>query len=280
MSEYTDKSAFLSFMYGTAVGRVLLKIVTAPAISVIGGKYMDSSISRIHIRSFAKKNGIDLTQCERTDFHSFNDFFTRKLKSDLRPIDMSEDAFISPCDGRLSVFHINDNSTFDIKGSNYSVSDLLGGDELSRKYDYGVCLVFRLCVNDYHRYCYCASGTKGDNVHIKGVLHTVRPIALRAYPVFVQNTREYTTIESDRFGSVTQIEVGALMIGRISNHDGSGECKKGNEKGMFLYGGSSIIVLLEKDRSSFPKEWFEQSLNGEEIRVKYGQTLFKATPSL
>lgn len=280
MSEYTDKSAFLSFMYGTAVGRVLLKIITAPAISVIGGKYMDSSISKIHIRGFAKKNGIDLTLCEKTDFRSFNDFFTRKLKNGLRPIDMSESAFISPCDGQLSVFHINRNSAFDIKGSNYSVSDLLGGDKLSRKYDDGVCLVFRLCVNDYHRYCYCASGTKGENIHIEGVLHTVRPIALRAYPVFVQNTREYTTIESNRFGSVTQIEVGALMIGRISNHDGAGECKKGDEKGMFLYGGSSIIVLLEKDRVNFPNEWFERSLHGDEIHVKYGQTLYKSELSI
>lgn len=270
MAEYTDDSKVLTFLYKTVPGRVLLKALTAPFLSRMAGRYLDTKHSARLISSFAAKNEIDLTLAKKKEFDSFNDFFTRQLKDGLRPVDMAEDAFVSPCDGRLSVYPIEEASTFRVKGSSYTVSDFLGGDPIWEKYRGGQCLILRLCVNDYHRYHYFASGVKEENHFIPGILHTVRPIALENFPVFVQNSREYTTVHTDRFGDVTQVEVGAIFIGRIRNHHGAGPVKKGEEKGMFLYGGSTIVLLLEKDRVQLLPQY---PADGEERQVKCGSTL-------
>ena len=192
MAKQPDRSPALSFLYRTAAGRFLLKGLTAPPVSRLAGRYLDSHLSRIHIAGFVRRYGMDLTGCEKQSFSSFNDFFTRRLRPDQRPIDLDPAAFISPCDGQLSVFHLNSSRMFQIKGSRYSLPDLLGGQENATRYANGLCLVFRLCVDDYHRYCYIDWGVKGENHFLPGILHTVRPIALASCPVFIQNSREYT----------------------------------------------------------------------------------------
>ena len=247
MEKIKENSGILKFLYNTVPGRMVLKLLTSPTISKIGGAYMASKISKIHIKGFIKSNEIDMSQYEKTEYKCFNECFTRKILKDNRPVDMEANALISPCDGRLSAYRISEDSDFYIKQSYYSVKDLIKDSKKAPDYNGGVCLVFRLCVDDYHRYGHIDNGTIIENKYIKGKLHTVRPIALNRYPVFVQNSREYSIIETENFGTVAQIEVGALMIGKIKNHQTSGNVKKGEEKGMFLYGGSTIVVLLEKD---------------------------------
>ena len=81
--------------------------------------------------------------------------------------------------------------------------------------------MFRLTVEDYHRYFYIDGGSKGENVFIEGRLHTVQPIALEHRRVFTENCREYTVLHTENFGDVTQVEVGAMMVGRIVNNQGA-----------------------------------------------------------
>lgn len=188
---------------------------------------------------------------------------------------MAADALISPCDGRLSAYRISENSDFYIKHSYYSVKDLIKDSKKAPNYNGGTCLVFRLCVDDYHRYGNIDDGNIIENRYIKGKLHTVRPIALNRYPVFVQNSREYSIIETENFGTIAQIEVGALMIGKIKNHQKAGVVKKGKEKGMFLYGGSTIVVLLEKDVAEIEELYFENTKKDIETKVKYGSKIGK-----
>ena len=273
MAKQPDRSPALSFLYRTAAGRFLLKGLTAPPVSRLAGRYLDSHLSRIHIAGFVRRYGMDLTGCEKQSFSSFNDFFTRRLRPDQRPIDLDPAAFISPCDGQLSVFHLNSSRMFQIKGSRYSLPDLLGGQENATRYANGLCLVFRLCVDDYHRYCYIDWGVKGENHFLPGILHTVRPIALASCPVFIQNSREYTVLETEHFGAVTQVEVGALLVGRIQNHHGPVPFQKGQEKGLFLFGGSTILLLLEPHRVALLPELLTQCQGGREIPVRQGQTL-------
>lgn len=268
-----EKSGILKFLYNTVPGRMVLKVITSPTISKIGGAYMDSGISKIHIKGFIKNNGIDMSQYEKAEYKCFNECFTRKIIKEKRPIDMGKNAFISPCDGRFSAYRISENSDFYIKQSYYSIKDLIKDSEKAPDYNGGMCLVFRLCVDDYHRYGYIDNGTITENKYIKGKLHTVRPIALNRYPVFVQNSREYTIIETENFGTIAQIEVGALMIGKIKNHQSGGRVKKGEEKGMFLYGGSTIVLLLEKDTVDISKTYFENTSNDIETKVKYGEQI-------
>lgn len=121
---------------------------------------------------------------------------------------------------------------------------------LAAEFDGGLCLVFRLCVDNYHRYHYFDDGSKGRNVFIPGRLHTVRPIALRNLPAFVENSREYTVMDTVNFGRAIQMEVGAMLVGKIANNHEEHEFKRGEEKGCFLYGGSTVILLLKRNPDS------------------------------
>lgn len=268
-----EETKILKFLYHTAPGRLVLKVLTAPLLSKIAGAYMDSGLSKMHINGFIKKAGIDLSEYEKEKYHCFNDCFTRKIKPENRPVCVDTDKIISPCDGKLSAYRISENADFYIKKSHYTIKDLIKGSKKAPDYNGGICLIFRLCVDNYHRYGYVDDGIITENKYIPGKLHTVRPIAVNRYPVFIQNAREYTVIKTKNFGMVTQIEVGAMMIGKIKNHQKSGAVVKGAEKGMFLYGGSTIVVLIERDAAKIAKRYFENTENDIETDVKYGQKL-------
>ena len=266
----------LKFLYCTVLGRIFLKLLTARFISKAAGCFLNSRLSKPLIKKFIKNNGITGEEYRLDSLTCFNDCFVRRLQDGARVIDYAPSSFISPCDGLLSAYKIADDTVLPIKQSSYTIQSLLKNPELCEKYRDGVCLVFRLCVDNYHRYCYLDNAVKGENIFIKGRLHTVRPIALEKRPVFSENCREYTVMQTENFGAVTQIEVGAMLVGRIKNLHGEGKCVRGEEKGMFLYGGSTIVLLLEKDKVAFPEELFEITQQNCEIPVKMGQKLAQA----
>jgi len=268
-----EKRGALGFLYETAFGRFILRLLTARWISKLCGAFLNSRLSNPLIKKFVKSNNIDLSEYHSDGFRCFNDCFCRKIKAELRPIDSDPTHLIAPCDGLLSVYPINGDTVLPIKQSKYTIPSLLMDDELAAKYRDGLCLVFRLCVNHYHRYGYIDSGKKGENTFIKGRLHTVRPIALENYPVFCENCREWTALETDNFGTVTQIEVGAMLVGKIKNHHGEHSFSRGEEKGMFLYGGSTVVVLLEKGAATIDKKFIEATEKGEESPVMFGQCI-------
>ncbi len=263
----------LKFLYQTCVGRMLLKVLTRPQISVICGRFLDSPFSKVLIPSFIKKNNIDLREYENCTYKSFNECFSRKILLQCRKINMDSKAFIAPCDGLLSTYRIKDDLVIPVKQSAYRISDLLRDKELAKKYSGGTCLVFRLCVNHYHRYCYLDNGSKGVNRFLPGILHTVRPIALREVPVFTENSREYTCLHTDNFGEVVQVEVGAMLVGKIHNNHQQANITKGEEKGYFLYGGSTIIVLTEPGKVKFSENLYEATRRNKEIPVKQGKKI-------
>ena len=264
----------LHFLYHTAIGRLLLKPLTAPQLSKLAGAFLNTGVSQILIPGFVKKNGIDLSEYESDHFQCFNDCFSRQIKPGRRPICLKAEALIAPCDGLLSVYPIQKGSVFPVKQSFYTIDDLLHQDSYAKEFEGGICLIFRLCVNHYHRYCYPDDARKGKNTFIPGRLHTVRPVALAARPVFIQNSREYTLLQTQNFGEVLQMEVGAMLVGKIKNYEsGEATVKRGQEKGMFLYGGSTIILLLQKDHVRLRKEIEEASAQGREFPVKMGEQI-------
>lgn len=267
------ESRALRFLYHTRAGRLVLRPLTSRGVSRAAGWFLDTRFSKPMIKRFVRKNDIDLADFESDNFRCFNDCFCRKIKEGRRPINEDAGVLISPCDGLLSAYRISGDTVLAIKQSRYTVSSLLCDDALAARYRDGVCLVFRLCVNHYHRYCYPADGEKGENIFIRGKLHTVRPIALEASPVFCENCREYTVIDTDDFGLITQIEVGALLVGKIANLHGARRVLRGEEKGMFLYGGSTVVLLLERDKLDIDKEFFAATERGEETPVVMGQAL-------
>lgn len=263
----------LHFLYHTTPGRLLLKPLTAPALSKACGAFLDSNLSHFLVRPFARHNRIRLSDYEMDNVLSFNDFFSRKIRDGLRPIDRDPEHLIAPCDGLLSVWPVQGDTVLPIKQSHYTLLSLLHSKKLAARYQGGYCLVFRLCVDHYHRYCYVDSGVKSKNFFIPGVLHTVRPIALEQVPVFTENSREYTLIRTSHFGTVTQMEVGAMLVGRIVNHEGEGTAVRGKEKGFFQYGGSTVIVLIEPDQVRIRQDLLKHSLLGKETPVKLGEVI-------
>ncbi len=273
MEVKNNDGKMLNFLYKTAFGRVLLKALSAPSVSKLCGKFLDCRLSKPLISPFVKNNNINLSDYEADNFKCFNDCFCRKIKDGRRTVDYDTESLISPCDGLLSAYKIDGETVLPVKQSRYTIPSLLKNDTLADKYKDGICLVFRLCVNHYHRYCYPADGAKEKNVFIKGKLHTVRPIALEALPGFTENSREYTVIRTEKFGDVLQMEVGALLVGKIKNHHSNEtSVAKGAEKGMFLYGGSTIILLLQND-VKIKEELFEKTKSGIETPVLLGERL-------
>jgi phosphatidylserine decarboxylase len=173
----------------------------------------------------------------------------------------------------LSVYPLNENSQFYIKGSYYSVTDLTNDKEMEEAYKGGYCFAFRLTVDDYHRYCYIDDGRKEENVFIPGVLHTVNPISLGDCNIYGRNSREYTILHTENFGDVLQVEVGALLVGRISNHHQEYQFTKGEEKGMFEFGGSTIVLLTKKNFVIPSPHLLEHTEMGVETIVKMGECL-------
>ena len=269
----TEKGGALSFLYNTAAGRILLWPLKHKWLSSLVGAFLDTPLSKPLIKGFVKNNGIDLSEYESDNFTCFNDCFCRKIKPGFRPVDEACDALVSPCDGLLSAYKISGDRVYPVKQSEYTIGSLLRDNALASEFENGTMLVFRLCVNHYHRYCYPASGIKGENIHIKGFYHTVRPVALEARPVFCENTREYTAIETENFGKIIQMEVGAMLVGKIKNHHGAAKVEKGTEKGMFLYGGSTVILLLKENAASIKKEFFDNTENNIETPVKQGERI-------
>lgn len=264
----------LRFLYNTAVGRMLLRPLICKPISSVAGWFMDRRVSALFVKGFIKSNGIDMSDYEDRKFRSFNDFFTRGLKDGARPVADGEDDLISPADARLSVYDITPERYFTVKGVDYTIADLLENKELAERFDGGKCLIFRLAVDNYHRYGWCADGKAEAPVRIKGKYHTVQPIAMRRFPIFRENVREYTVVETEKFGTVVQIEVGALMVGRIVNNDKNGGiAQKGHEKGKFEFGGSTVVVLLEKNKVALDEEFMTNTQNDLETNVKYGEKI-------
>lgn len=263
----------LKFLYTTVPGRYLLKVLTKPQLSNYCGLFLDSKYSKVLIKPFIKSNNINMKEYKKVEYKNFNECFSREIKPECRPIDMNNESLISPCDGLLSGYRISDDLVIPVKGSVYRISDLLRGDDLYKKYEDGICLVFRLCVNHYHRYCYIDNGSKENNTFLPGILHTVQPIALRNVPVFTENSREYTVLHTENFGDVCQVEVGAMLVGKINNYHLAGDIKRGEEKGCFLYGGSTIILLLEPEKVKITEKLFKMTDMNKEVPVKMGQKI-------
>lgn len=233
----------LRFLYETRVGRLLLSPLVSEPVSRLAGAFLDSGLSRPLIRPFVRRNHISCEDYLLDEVRSFNDFFCRRIRPELRPVNPNAENLIAPCDGLLSVFPITDGLVLPVKQSRFRISDLLRDEVLARRFDGGHCFVFRLCVEHYHRYIYPVTGEQTRTVRIPGVYHTVRPVALGTRPVFCENAREYTLLCSEQ-GEVLQMEVGALLVGRIQNHRReAGPVERGMEKGFFQYGGSTVILL-------------------------------------
>lgn len=265
-------SKALIFLYKTIPGRILLKLITRKPISKLFSLLTKSRISKIYIKKYIKKNDIDMSKYEDKNYKSFNDFFTRKLKTQSKP-KKEENKLISLCDSKLTMYKIDDKLTINVKNSKYSINNLIQED-ISNDYKNGTCLVFRLCPEDYHRYHAFDDYEVLKTKRIKGILHTVNPISYDSYKVFTENEREVSLLKTKNFDEVYQIEVGALNIGKIHNNSKK-KYRKYEEKGYFSFGGSTIILLFKENVIVIDNDIKENSKLNIETKVSYSEQIAK-----
>ena len=182
--------------------------------------------------------------------------------------------FIANCDCKISVYKIDDNLILNVKKSKYNIKELIKDEKIAKEFSEGYAIVYRLEPSNYHRYIFIDDGEISSHKVIKGKLHTVNPIVYDKYNVFTENTREVSVLETENFGKIIQIEVGALCVGKIVNHNVS-NFKRYDEKGYFEFGGSTIIHLIKKDSVEIIDELLNNTNENIETRVNVGDIIGK-----
>ncbi len=275
----------LKFLYqdnfiGKCIRLLSLGLITRwPLTSYLYGAIQKGASSKNKIAPFIQNFEIDPTEFQKKvdEFTSFNDFFIRKLKKSARPIDPSPDTLVMPADGRYLVFeNFEARDTIFVKGKTFSLEKLIGKKELPWKGPSTV-VVIRLCPTDYHRYHFPADGVPMAPQAISGALFSVSPLALKINTGYLtENKRVVTEFASEKFGKVLLVEIGATHVGSIRQTFTPNKfVKKGDEKGFFEFGGSCLVLALEKKQYQINPQLLEYSDHGIETLGHLGQPLLK-----
>lgn len=277
--ELVAGESYINWIYSSPLGMKILELVVKKKIiSRICGYYCDRAISKIRIKKFVDAFNIDMTCFEMPEkgFHNFNEFFYRKLKKEKIHRASDENIFISPCDGKILAYeNIDIKMLIQIKGITYSLAELIGHDFIDSNYAEGSCLIVRLSPADYHRFHFVDHGTCSPTTKIKGFYYSVNPTSLkRINKIFCSNKREWSILNSENFGEILYVEVGATFVGSIiQTYNNNEKVKKGDEKGYFKFGGSTVILFLEKDVVKIDKDIIEQTALGMECSVRMGERI-------
>jgi phosphatidylserine decarboxylase len=267
----------LQRLYRTGAGRLTLDVLLCrPFASSIYGWLQRRSSSRRKIPGFISSLGIDAAEAELPieAYRCLDDFFIRRLKPGVRPVDPDPEHFISPSDGRVLVYpSISEGSPVRVKGSELSVATLLDDAQLARDYAGAAVAVLRLAPADYHRFHFPEDGIASPSVPVNGRLHSVHPIALSSGAPTFKNKRVITRLETRSWGLVTIVEIGALCVGTIVQTYTPGPVRRGREKGYFRFGGSSIVVLVPAGKLKFDSDLVAASADDIETYVKMGTRL-------
>lgn len=256
-------------------------------LSIKQGIKFDSPLLTADIESFIKFHQLDMSICEVSDpgeFRTFNDFFYRKLRPGVRPIEAPDNIHIvsSPADCRCTTFVSVDSATeLWIKGRNFTLAKLFNGNfanlENTDLYNPKNCCVgiFRLAPQDYHRFHSPVDGVIGPIKYIEGEYYTVNPMAIRSdLDVYGENVRVIIPIKTEQFGTVVFIAVGAMMVGStvVTVKEGQ-HVKRGEDIGYFKFGGSTVLLLFEKKVFQFDSDLVNNSLLCIETLVRVGQSI-------
>lgn len=267
---------WLRFAYTTVIGKLgVALLIKRKIFSIILGKLASSSFSKKKIVPFIEKYGIKKDSFEKKidEFTSFNDFFSRKLKPTSRPISPKANTISAPSDGRYLAFeNISNLSPFFIKGEQFTVDELIADENKAAKFASGSMLISRLCVTDYHRFHFPIACVPDKTFLINGDYLSVHPIAMKGdVSIFLQNKRMSTILHSKACGDILMIEIGSTGVGTIQQtFTPEKEVLKGDEKGYFEFGGSTVILIFENGRVRFSEDLLENTSNGLETYVLMG----------
>ena len=280
-TEHTPCSKWLKFLYKTCFGRILLHLLFKRVwVSHCIGFLMNRSNSKKRIIPFCKTYHIDITEFEKApeEYGNFNDFFCRKLKSGIRTFNTDIYSACFPADARhLGFQNIDMVQNFFVKGSKFNLNTLLGSQILAEYFHGGTCVISRLAPVDYHRFHFPCNGIPQKFQLISGSLFSVHPLALaKSLKILGENKRCITILDSETFGKVALIEVGATCVGSIQQTYIPGKpIIAGEEKGYFAFGGSTVITLFQYKRIVLAEDLLHFSQRGIELYAHVGDFMGK-----
>lgn len=270
---------FLKFLYSHPFGKFPLEIfVKRRLLTRYYGGLMDRESSRKRIERFVRQFDINMDEAEKPidQYRSFNDFFYRRLKADARKV---QQGVVSPADGKLLAFeHIDDLGDFYVKGQKFTLPGFLQDEQLAEKYSDGAMVIVRLAPHDYHRFHFPYDGTPSQAVSIKGRYYSVSPYAVMTNfaKIFMENRRERVDLTTSDKGDLMLVPVGATMVGTIVETFSAGQkVQKGEEMGYFAFGGSSVVMLFEKDKITLDNDLVSNTKKGYETCVQMGEQIGK-----
>lgn len=246
------------------------------------------------LKIYTRAYNVDLSEAVEPaeGYASFNEFFTRRLRDGLRPVDPDPDVVVSPADGRLDdAGEIDEGRTFVVKGQRYDAAELLGNTEDAARYAGGCYLVVYLSPRDYHRVHSPVEGVVRRVRHIPGTLFPVNEFGVKHVPLlFAKNERVVVFVETEPFGNVAVVMVGAMIVGRITlTFEGPARpplngpvverwyepgqvpvLNRGDELGAFRLGSTVVLLLPPPPRGTYT---ISPGVVGTHVRV--GQAIVR-----
>jgi phosphatidylserine decarboxylase len=273
----------LRWLYGGSLAARLARgLARRRWVSTLYGKLQDRPGSRRKIASLVRDAAIDASEAEHPPEHydSLNAFFARRLAPGARPLVGDPEVVLSPADARVLAWQELADGHVPVKGGVFPVEQLVGGGEVWRRVRGGAVIVLRLAPGDYHRFHFPASGVAGPSERLPGPYDSVNPLALALAPrILSENERQRSQLDTERFGTLAIVEVGALFVGRIVQTYAPGPVERGDEKGYFQFGGSTVVLACEPGRVTIDEDLLRNTERGLETRLRMGTSLGRATPA-
>lgn len=278
---YGDK--FIKFLYCSVAGKRVGKIFTNNFFSKLYGTFQDLPSSHRKVRPFIEKFNIPIDEYQpgsipapdiRDSYRTFNEFFIREFRPGQRPFVSEAHRMPAFAEARYVGFDaIDEKKKYPVKGHYLFAKDLIGNEQVAKIFDGGPLMIARLCPVDYHRYHYPDNGKVIDHFRVAGAYDSVNPLALQyKNQIFIKNERYVSILQTENFGKLAYIEVGAICVGKIvQSHPWNKPFNRGDEKGYFLFGGSTVIVLGEKGAWKPSEDILTNTANGIETYLHLGQ---------
>jgi phosphatidylserine decarboxylase len=272
------------WLYTTGLGKLLQRLLSTAPISMIYGIFQDMYASHKKIIPFVKEFNLDLGdflpeegRSSNDPYSSFNNFFIRRFKAGKRRFVTDKNTMPAFCEARYFGYaKTGPEVKVPVKGKFLDAKSLLAHDNWNQIFDQGPLLLARLCPVDYHRYHFPLDGKIIESYALHGKYHSVNPVALKERPdIFATNERHVTILETKEFGKLAFIEVGAMCVGKIIQSYKGVSFKRGEEKGYFLFGGSTVIVIGEKGKWSPDQDILDHTDKGTETYLQLGESAAK-----
>lgn len=279
----------VKFAYGNPIGRLFGPIIASKLVSQLYGNAQDSPKSAQKIVPFLKNFNIQINQYKKgsfkenpieTSYKSFNEFFIREFQDGQRTFTPNNHEMGAFAEARyLGHASMTDDLIIPVKGSMLRAMDLIADQALAQDFVCGPLMIARLCPVDYHRYHYPDNGKTLQSFTVPGDLHSVNPLALKfRQDIFIKNERRVSILDTENFGKLAYIEIGATMVGKIvQSFDESQPFKKGDEKGYFLFGGSTVVLCGEKGKWTPSDDMLANTNKGIETYIQLGNVVALAS---